>query len=228
VKAMILAAGVGERMRPLTEHTPKPLLRVGGAPLLAYHLRGLAAAGLRDVVINVSHLAAQVMDFCGDGGDWGLRIRYSPEPEPLETAGGICRALPLLGAGPFLVVNGDIWTDFPFAAVAGAGLRDAETARLVLVDSPPQHAAGDFLLDDRGWVRERPAGRTGLTYAGMGVYRPEFFAGMQGGKLPLRPLLDAAIAAGTLGGEHYAGRWHDIGTPERLAALDRMLRSESA
>jgi MurNAc alpha-1-phosphate uridylyltransferase len=224
---MVLAAGVGERMRPLTDRTPKPLLAAGGQPLIDYHLRGLATAGVREVVINVSHLAARIEAYCGDGARWGLRIAYSREAEPLETAGGIHRALGLLGDAPFLVVNGDVWADFPFAALVSATLRPREGARLVLVDNPPQHPLGDFLLDADGWVRERGGSTRGLTYAGIGVYSAGFFAGMSPGKLPLRPLLDAAIAEGRLGGMHHAGEWRDIGTPERLAALDAWLSSGS-
>lgn len=225
MKVMILAAGMGERMRPLTDHTPKPLLRAGGVPLIEHHLRSLWAAGFRDVVINVSHLAGQVVDYCGDGGRWGLTITYSHEDTPLETAGGIQRALPLLGEAPFLVVNGDIWIDFPFATLREAALRDGERARLVMVDNPPQHPLGDFLLDENGWVRERAPTATGLTYAGVGIYDPVVFATMRPGKLPLRPLLDAAITAGALGGTYHPGHWADVGTPERLEALDIALAS---
>lgn len=225
MKVMILAAGEGQRMRPLTHHTPKPLLRAGGVPLVEHHLRRLSAAGFRDVVINVSHLAQQVVDYCGDGGRWGLAIAYSREETPLETAGGIHRALPLLGDAPFLVVNGDIWIDFPFATLRAAVLRDGERARLLLVDNPPQHPLGDFLLDRDGRVRERTPGAAGLTYAGVGIYDPGMFAAMRPGKLPLRPLLDAAIGAGALGGIYHPGRWADVGTPERLDALDIALAS---
>ena len=220
---MILAAGVGERMRPLTERTPKPLLRVGGAPLIEHHLRRLAAAGLREVVINVAHLGEQLEAFCADGSRWGLCIRYSREAAPLETAGGILLALPLLGAAPFLVVNGDVWSDYPFAALAAARLRGAEVARLVMVNNPPQHPLGDFTLDARGWVRVREEGAQGVTYAGIGLYAPALFAGIEPGVRALRPLLDEAIAAGTLGGEYYPGDWEDVGTPQRLAALDQRL-----
>lgn len=225
MKVMILAAGLGERMRPLTDHTPKPLLRAGGMPLVGHHLRRLADAGFRDAVINVSHLAQQVIDYCGDGSRWGMTISYSREETPLETAGGIQRALPLLGEAPFLVVNGDIWIDFPFARLGEVGLREGERARLVLVDNPPQHPLGDFLLDGDGWVRERATAAAGLTYAGVGVYSPALFDAVPPGKLPLRPLLDGAIAEGALGGVHHAGRWADVGTPERLAALDAALAS---
>ena len=223
---MILAAGRGERMRPLTDHTPKPLLKVAGVPLIEHHIRRLAAAGVRELVINVSHLGQQIVDYCGDGTRWRLAIRYSEEAEPLETAGGIFQALPLLGEAPFLLVNGDIWIDYPFEQLTRYALRASEQAHLVFVDNPPQHTHGDFLLADLGWVRERPEGVTGLTYAGVGVYSPSLFSGMSAGKLPLRPLLDAAIAAGTLGGEYHAGRWQDIGTPERLEALNKVVRPE--
>ncbi len=223
VRAMILAAGVGERMRPLTEHTPKPLLRAGGTTLLDHHLRALAAAGVRDVVINVSHLAQQIVDYCGAGDAWDLRIAFSAEDQPLETAGGIQRALPLLGDAPFLVVNGDVWSDYPLAALVGRGLRHAEVAHLVMVGNPPQHPEGDFCLDQDGWLRRRGARQVGCTYAGIGVYSPAMFEGLAPGKLPLRPLMDAAIDAGVLGGQFYAGNWRDIGTPERLAELDALL-----
>tara|TARA_R110001592_G_scaffold363392_1_gene687127 strand:- start:52913 stop:53590 length:678 start_codon:yes stop_codon:yes gene_type:complete len=224
VKAMILAAGVGERMRPLTNHTPKPMLQVGGEPLIAHHLRCLAEAGFSDVVINVSHLAQQIIDYCDNGSRWGLAIKYSPEPEPLETAGGILTAIPLLGDKPFLVVNGDVWIDYPFEQLLNFTPPDPESAHLVMVDNPPQHPEGDFILDENGWVRERPAGTTGLTYAGVGVYAPQFFAGTRPGKMALRPLLDAAISRGCLSGEYYPGHWEDVGTPERLEALDAALR----
>jgi len=225
VKAMILAAGVGERMRPLTDHTPKPLLEVGGSPLIAHHIERLARAGFTDLVINVSHLARRITDYCGDGSRWGVAIRYSPEVVPLETAGGIFNALPLLGDAPFLVVNGDVWLDYPFGELAGYTPVDPACAHLVMVDNPPQHPGGDFALDERGWVRELAPGATGLTYAGVGVYTPAFFATMTAGKLPLRPLLDAAIRRGCLSGEYYPGHWEDVGTPQRLGQLDAALRS---
>ncbi len=224
MKAMILAAGVGERMRPLTSHTPKPMLQVDGEPLIAHHLRRLAEAGFSDVVINVSHLAEQIIDYCDNGSRWGLAIKYSPEPEPLETAGGILNALPLLGDQPFLVVNGDVWIDYPFEQLLNFTPPEPESAHLVMVGNPPQHPEGDFILDEQGWVRERPAGATGLTYAGVGVYAPHFFAGTKPGKMALRPLLDAAISRGCLSGEYYSGHWEDVGTPERLEALDAALR----
>jgi MurNAc alpha-1-phosphate uridylyltransferase len=225
---MILAAGVGERMRPLTDHTPKPLLRVADVPLIEHHLRALAAAGFRELVINVSHLGEQIVDYCGDGGRWGVNIDYSREESPLETAGGIHKALPLLGPEPFLVVNGDVWTDFPLAQLLDYRFRPWERAHLVLVDNPPQHPLGDFCLADTGRVGYRPDGGVGFTYAGIGVFSAAFFASIAPGKLALRPLLDAAIAAGELGAEYYPGDWADVGTPARLQALDRCARSNRA
>jgi len=222
---MILAAGVGERMRPLTEHTPKPLLQVAGIPLIEHHLRRLALAGIAELVINVSHLGKQIMDYCGDGSAWGVSISYSQEDEPLETAGGIIAALPLLEDAPFLVVNGDIWIDYPFERLAAYPLRTNETAHLVLVGNPPQHPAGDFQLDDNDWVRVLPSAAVGWTYTGVGMYTPAFFAGYSAGKIPLRPLLDAAISQGQVGGQRYRGQWQDVGTPERLRELDTRLRS---
>jgi MurNAc alpha-1-phosphate uridylyltransferase len=217
---MILAAGRGERMQPLTDHTPKPLLRVADIPLIEHHIRRLAAAGFKELVINVSHLGQQIVDYCDDGSRWGVSIVYSSEETPLETAGGIIKALPLLGALPFLVVNGDIWTDYPFERLAALSLRPDESAHLVMVGNPPQHPTGDFQLEDDGWVRVLAAGGTGWTYAGVGVYTSAFFAGVSAGKMPLRPLLDAAIGQGRLGGQLYPGQWQDVGTPERLQELD--------
>ena len=225
MKVMILAAGVGERMRPLTDHTPKPLLPVGGRPLIVHHIERLARAGFVDLVINVSHLAGKITDYCGDGSRWGVSISYSPEVEPLETAGGIFNALPLLGDGAFLVVNGDVWLDYPFERLAGFIPPPPTIAHLVMVDNPPQHPRGDFGLDEHGLVRELAPGATGFTYAGVGVYTPDFFAGMTPGKLPLRPLLDATIRRGLLSAEYYPGHWEDVGTPERLRNLDTALQS---
>ncbi len=226
MKAMILAAGIGERMRPLTDHTPKPLLQVAGVPLLEHHIRRLAKAGFGELVVNVSHLAEQIIDYCGDGSHWDLSIRYSREEAPLETAGGIHRALPLLGGQPFLVVNGDIWIDYDFARLRAYRPAPQEMAHLVMVRNPPQHPRGDFLLDPEGWVRRRPDDQTGLTYAGVGVFTPRFFSEMAPGKLPLRPLLDEAIRRSQLTGEYHPGNWADVGTPERLRALDEAVSSQ--
>ncbi|MDP4789938.1 MAG: nucleotidyltransferase family protein [Haliea sp.] len=220
MKAMILAAGVGERMRPLTEHTPKPLLQAGGQPLITYHIEALASLGVNDLVINVAHLGQQIIDCCGDGRRWGVRIRYSQEPAPLETAGGIHRALPLLGPSPFRVVNGDVWTNYPLLRLQQQAQLPEGAVHLVLVDNPPQHPLGDFQLTSAGQVVPRPVHGAGLTYAGIGVYTAGFFTGMAPGKQPLRPLLDAAIVDNRVSGEHFSGLWEDVGTPERLQALD--------
>jgi MurNAc alpha-1-phosphate uridylyltransferase len=221
--AMILAAGRGERMRPLTDHTPKPLLEAGGKPLIVWHLERLAAAGFRQVVINHAHLGGQLERALGDGARWGLEIRYSAEGEgqALETGGGIFRALPLLGEGPFLVVNGDIWTDLDFSLLR---LTDGDLAQLVLVDNPPHHPAGDFRLVD-GRVSDGEGPR--LTFAGVGVYHPDLFAGCTGGAFPLAPWLRRAMAAGRVGGQRHVGRWVDVGTPQRLAQLDETLSARS-
>jgi MurNAc alpha-1-phosphate uridylyltransferase len=218
MKAMLLAAGRGERMRPLTDHTPKPLLRVGGRPLIAWHLAALARAGIHDVIINLSWLGEQIRAALGDGRDFGLSIRYSEEGSPpLETGGGIFKALPLLGAEPFLVVNGDTFTDVDLASLQ---LPAAADARLVMVPNPPQHPQGDFVLE--AGLLKVGAGPT-LTYSGIGIFSPALFAGCTAGRFALLPLLKRAIAAGRLQGQLHAGQWLDIGTPERLDALNRTL-----
>ena len=222
MKAMILAAGRGERMRPLTLARPKPLLEVGGRPLIEHHLRSLAAAGFAQVVINVSWLGEQICAALGDGARFGLQIRYSDEgAEPLETGGGIFRALALLGPAPFLVLNGDIWTDYPCACLRDR-LRPGDLAHLVLVPNPAHNGAGDFVLRDGRMVEGEPGER--FTFSGLGVYRPELFDGCTDGIFKLAPLLRTAACAGRVGAELYRGEWLDIGTPERLAALDRRLR----
>jgi MurNAc alpha-1-phosphate uridylyltransferase len=214
---MVLAAGRGERMRPLTDREPKPLLRVAGKRLIEYHLERLAAGGFREVIINTAWLGELIEQALGDGARYGLSITYSHErPEALETGGGIFNALPLLGPAPFLLVNGDVWADIDFGALR----RDPPVgalAHLVLVQNPPQHARGDFRLE-RGLISEGEGLRH--TYSGVGIYRKEFFAGCAPGKFPLLPLLRRAIAQGALSGELHAGRWFDVGTVERLAALD--------
>lgn len=218
MKAMILAAGRGERMRPLTDETPKPLLAAGGKPLIAHQIERLAAAGFEDLVINHAHLGDQIEAALGDGRRWGIRIRYSPEEQALETGGGIFRALPWLGPGPFVVVNADIWTDLDFRRLrhAPSGL-----AHLVLVPNPRHHPQGDFAFAAGRVQRD---GTPRYTFSGIGLYRPELFAGCRPGAFPLAPLLRAAMDLGQVEGEIHAGRWFDIGTPERLHALDRMLR----
>lgn len=219
MKAMILAAGRGERMRPLTDHTPKPLLIAGGKPLIQHHIERLAAAGIRELVINHAHLGAQIEAALGDGAGFGVEIRYSPEERALETGGGIFRALPLLGPEPFLVVNGDVWTDVD---LAGLALDAGDLAHLVLVDNPPHNPKGDFVLIAG---RVRSTGTPRLTFSGIGLYRPELFDGQTPGAFPLAPLLRQAMKAGRVGGRHHGGHWFDIGTPERLALLDRRLSS---
>jgi MurNAc alpha-1-phosphate uridylyltransferase len=219
MKAIVLAAGRGERMRPLTDTTPKPLLPVAGKPLIGYHLEALAKAGIRDVVINLSWLGEKIRAALGDGSAYGVRISYTEEgPVALETGGGIFNALPLLGPGPFLVVNGDTWTDIDFRAL---DLDSAALARLILVPNPPQHPRGDFGVEGSNVV-ERDTDR--YTYSGVGLYRAEFFEGSTPGRFPLLPLLKRAIAAEKLRGQVHHGVWLDIGTPERLAALDRQMR----
>ena len=215
-RALIFAAGRGERMRPLTDATPKPLLQAGGKRLIEWHLQALARAGAREVVINTSHLAEQFPDALGDGSRWNLRIHYSYEgPEPLETGGGMLRALPLLGDDPFIAVNGDIFTDFDFSTLPQ---NPAGLAHLIVVDNPPQHPHGDFALHG-GRVFDEPQ----MTFAGIGVYRPELLAGQTPGKFSLVPLLRAAMRAGRVSGAHHRGAWFDIGTPQRLAELDAHL-----
>jgi MurNAc alpha-1-phosphate uridylyltransferase len=233
MKALILAAGLGERMRPLTTTTPKPLLRAGGKPLIAWHLEKLAALGVSDVVINTSWLATQFPQVLGDGAQWGLRLHYSYEGRtPLETGGGMLHALPRLGDAPFLLVNGDTWTDYDFAQLPR---EPAGHAHLVLVDPPAHATRGDFALDDAGHVRSE--GARLLTYAGLGVYRPGLLAdwrAIAGGeagandmppRFRLAPILKAHMAEGRISGEHHRGRWTDVGTPERLARLDAELAS---
>ncbi|MDD5179658.1 MAG: nucleotidyltransferase family protein, partial [Gallionellaceae bacterium] len=252
--AMLLAAGRGERMRPLTDHTPKPLLMAGGKPLLVWHIERLARAGILDLVINHAHLGKQIESMLGDGSQFGVRIRYSPEhPSALETAGGIANALPLLcapdnftrdlsrselrtfsalppgeglGVGePFAVINSDIYCDYDFARLplhAAALKQRGDMAHLVLVNNPPQHSSGDFGLQNGRVVDGMPK----FTFSGIGVYQPALFAPIaRGSSAPLAPLLRAQIAQGRVSGEHYTGHWVDVGTPQRLEELDKLLRA---
>ena len=215
MKAMILAAGRGERMRPLTDETPKPLLRIGGQTLIEHHIHALTQAGITELVINHAHLGEQIVKALGDGDAYGVSIRYSPEPgAALETGGGIHNALPLLGDAPFIVVNADIWTDYRFD---GLPQEPAGLAHLVMVDNPEHHPDGDFSLSN-GQLSQR--GPHMLTFSGIGVYRPALFAGCTPGAFPLGPLLRAAMDREAVSGEQYTGRWFDIGTPERLAAVN--------
>jgi MurNAc alpha-1-phosphate uridylyltransferase len=234
MKAMILAAGRGERMRPLTDHTPKPLLKVGGKPLIVWHIERLAQAGFTEIVINHAHLGQQIEDALGDGKQWGVRIQYSPEKVALETAGGIANALPLLGKEPFLVVNGDVFTDIDFIQLhnlsllarrrqraEGEGSSLKNLAHLVLINNPPQHPNGDFAIDN-GLLKN--TGEVMLTFSGVGVYHPDLFAGIKRGEpAKLAPLLRQAIAQTRATAEPFQGVWHDIGTPERLQSLDEIL-----
>jgi MurNAc alpha-1-phosphate uridylyltransferase len=222
---MLLAAGRGERLRPITDTLPKPLVEVAGKPLIAYHLEALARAGVSEVVVNLSWLGERIRAALGGGERYGLRIAYSAEgPEPLETGGGIFRALPLLGPQPFLVVNADVWTDIDFSRCMSLG--DDADARIVLAPNPMHHPAGDFGIDEDGMVVERDSDR--LTYTGIGLYRPQFFAGCSPGRFPLLPLLKRAIVARRLRGEVFRGEWHDAGSPERLAWLDAHVRARAA
>ncbi|WP_324779333.1 N-acetylmuramate alpha-1-phosphate uridylyltransferase MurU [Thiobacillus sedimenti] len=233
--AMILAAGRGERMRPLTDRTPKPLLVVGGKPLIVWHIERLRAAGFTHIVINHAHLGEQIEAALGNGAAFGVSIEYSREASALETAGGIATALPLIGADAFAVVNGDIYCEYDFSRLAEplallAAGRDA--AHLVLVDNPAHHPQGDFVLD-RGRLKDADAPLTPhparLTFAGIGAYHRALFAHTPAGeKAPLAPLLRLAIDAGRVSGEHFGGRWVDVGTPARLDALDDELRHEHA
>lgn len=222
---MLLAAGRGERMRPLTDTTPKPLLQVGGKPLIVWHIQCLAQAGLTELVINHAHLGHQIETALGDGSRFSVRIRYSPENPALETAGGIAQALPLLGDAPFAVVNSDIWCDYDFArlpAHAATLATRGDAAHLVLVDNPPQHPAGDFGYRDGRVTDDLPK----LTFSGIGIYQPTLFSSIsRGSKAPLAPLLRAQIALGKISGEHHSGLWEDVGTPQRLQQLDNALRT---
>jgi MurNAc alpha-1-phosphate uridylyltransferase len=212
---MILAAGRGERMRPLTDATPKPLLKVRGRSLIERHVLALARASIPSIVINLSWLGEQIRACLGDGSRYGVTIRYSDEqPQPLETAGGIFRALPLLGAGPIAVINGDVFTDYPFERLKIGPGRDAH---LVLVDNPPHHPGGDFGLNGNSIIAGAPRQRT---FSGIAVYRRAFFDGCTDGAFPLKPVLLRSIAAGRCSGEWYDGLWEDVGTPERLSALN--------
>jgi MurNAc alpha-1-phosphate uridylyltransferase len=228
MKAMILAAGRGERMRPLTDHTPKPLLKVGGKPLIVWHIERLAQAGFKEIIINHAHLGQQIEDALGDGLQWGVYIQYSPERTALETAGGIANALHLLGNAPFLVVNGDVFTDINFQTTAlqasihatRSGIKNA-LAHLILINNPPQHPNGDFAIDN-GLLKN--TGEAMLTFSGVGVYHPDLFAGIKRGEpAKLAPLLRQAIAQTRATAEPFQGVWHDIGTPERLQSLDETL-----
>jgi MurNAc alpha-1-phosphate uridylyltransferase len=218
MKAMILAAGRGERMRPMTDTIPKPLLRIGGQTMIERHVHALARAGITELVINHAWLGEQIEKALGDGHAYGVSIRYSAETgDSLETGGGILNALPLLGSEPFIVVNADIWTDFPFDSLPS---NPQGLAHLVMVDNPEQHPGGDFSLSEGKLSSNGPAM---LTFSGIGVYRPAVFADCSPGAFPLGPVLRKLMAAGQVSGERYTGSWFDIGTPERLDAVNRVI-----
>lgn len=217
--AMILAAGRGERLRPITDHCPKPLVKLAGKPLIQYHLESLQRAGITRVVINHAWLGEQIVESLSDGSEFGVSIHYSKEQQALETGGGIFQALPLLGDEPFLVINGDIWTDFK---PEGLELPEGKLAHLVMVDNPPQHPEGDFQLD-KGILRESEQQK--LTYSGIGIYHPALFKGCEPGRFSVVPLLRQAMQQQKVSGEHYRGHWYDIGTAERLDELHQKLIS---
>ncbi|HET7174549.1 MAG TPA: nucleotidyltransferase family protein [Gammaproteobacteria bacterium] len=217
MKAMILAAGRGERLRPLTDTTPKPLLEVKGKPLVVHHLERLRDAGYTQIHINTSWLADKIQGALGDGGQYGVHIHYSYEgPEPLETGGGIFRLLPKLGREPFLVVNGDVFTDFPFETLKHR-LKHDDLAHLVMVPNPLHHPEGDFHLTTTGHLH--PQGEPKLTYSGIGVYKADFFKECRAGKFKLLPLMESAMAMEALSGEFYGGLWSDVGNPENIEVL---------
>lgn len=218
VRAMILAAGRGERMRPFTDAVPKSMLKVGGKPLIQYHVEALAGAGIKELVVNHAHLGEQITAHLGDGTKYGLNITYSPETgQPLETGGGIFNALPLLGDDPFLVVNADIWTDLDYSTLK---IEQGKQAHLALVPNPPHHPEGDFGLYE-GLITDAEDER--FTFSGIGIYHPDFFAGCEPGPFPLAPLLYKSVDSGLVSGQLYDGRWVDVGTPQRLKALDAAL-----
>lgn len=224
MKAMILAAGRGERMRPLTDHTPKPLLSVGGKPLIVWHIEALVRAGIEQIVINHAWLGEQLPQTLGDGSRWGVKIDYSAEGElGLETGGGIFNALPLLGDAPFLLINGDVFTDMDYAVLIKRGLATDMLAHLCLVDNPEHHPKGDFRLTNSGRVIDQPS----LTFAGVSLISPQLFVGCQAGKFPLAPLLRQAMQAGRVTGEKHAGFWLDVGTVQRLQYLEDYLSKDT-
>jgi N-acetyl-alpha-D-muramate 1-phosphate uridylyltransferase len=225
MKAMILAAGLGNRMRPLTLTTPKPLLNVGDKPLIVWHIEALKAAGIHDIIINTAWLGHKLHEALGDGSAYGVHINWSDEDEPLETAGGIQKALPLLGKQPFILVNGDIWVRYDFQKLINRDLGQ-HLAHLVLVDNPPQHPKGDFAFSNNGQSTViLPDGEEKYTFAGISLLSPQLFTDLPVGKAALAPLLRQAIGQGLVSAEHHAGAWVDVGTPERLTDLDAMIRT---
>lgn len=245
MKAMILAAGLGQRMRPLTDHLPKPMLLAGGKPLLQYHLEALAALGASEVIINLAYLGDKIREFVGDGSSSGLgsglsatgglsaalgiKVRYSEEPEPLETAGALLHALPLLGSEPFLLINGDVWSDYPLAQLASYSLQSDEDAHLVLVPNPEFHPEGDFALNAQGRLTDDPT-LAKFTFGGISLIHPRLIHNypQQRTKFPLGEVLRFGIAQGRISASVYRGGWSDVGTPARLDELETRLRSSLA
>ncbi|WP_430009527.1 N-acetylmuramate alpha-1-phosphate uridylyltransferase MurU [Methylophaga lonarensis] len=220
MKAMILCAGRGERLRPLTDHTPKPLLQAGPERIVEYTINALAQAGLTQLVINTAHLSEQFPDLLGDGSRYGVQIDYLVEGEQgLETAGGIINALPLLGSAPFIVVNGDIWTDYPFQQLISHDLGDA-LCHLVMVNNPAHNPEGDFAINKQRQLIVADQDR--LTFSGIGLYHPDLFQSLPTGKRALKPIFLDAIERACITAEHYSGQWSDIGTQERLAELTKL------
>lgn len=222
MKAMILAAGHGKRMRPLTDNTPKPLLGVGGKSLIVWHIQRLRQGGIKEFVINLGWCGWKIPEALGDGSQWGISIQYSDEQEsgPLETAGGIIQALPLLGDKPFIVVNGDVWCDYTYEPIS---LTENNLAHLILVRNPTHNPEGDFCLQEQ---QVKNSGQPSYTFSGIGYYHPALFARQPQGKLPLAPLLREAMEQGQVSGEYFQGDWRDIGTPERLQRLNDDVRNE--
>jgi MurNAc alpha-1-phosphate uridylyltransferase len=227
MKAMILAAGLGSRMRPLTLTTPKPLLKVANKPLIVWHIEALKASGIQEIVINAAWLKDQLQAALGDGRQFGVKIQWSLEEEGLETAGGIIQALPYLGEQPFIVVNADVWSSVDFAALRHLDLAQ-HWAHLLLVDNPVQHPQGDFILTAAGRVASFEQQQPGeaLTFAGISLLSPQLFAGLPAGKRPLAPLLRQAMQQGLVRGEKIQAQWVDVGTPERLQQLDASIRRQ--
>ena len=224
MKAMILAAGMGNRMRPLTLHTPKPLLKVGGKPLIVWHIEKLQKIGVQEIVINTAWLGEKLVDALGDGSQFGVKILWSHEGQGLETAGGIINALPLLGNEPFILVNGDVWTTMDFAPLLNVQLQD-DLAHLVLVENPVQHPQGDFTLAaNKAYTFEQARSGENLTYSGVAVMHPQMFDGLESGKRPLAPLLKQAMQEEKISAHKLQGVWMDVGTPERLNALDQQIQ----
>mgnify|MGYP005605394547 CR=1 FL=1 len=224
MKAMILAAGLGNRMRPLTLYTPKPLLEVGGKPLIVWHIEKLKSIGITEIVINSAWLADKLIGALGDGSKYGVSIRWTREDEGLETAGGIINALPLLGDQPFILVNGDVWTTMDFEALRHIKLGD-DLAHLVFVPNPAQHPNGDFTWSKgRAYTFDQNQHGENLTYSGVAVIHPKMFEGLDAGKRPLAPLLKQAMLDGRVSAEKMQGAWVDVGTPERLTQLDLQIR----